>query len=155
MKNKTVIISIVVVLLIVGAGVFYFLTKDKNNTDTTAKNDTSNTASSSQEAKQEEPKKVSLSDALATIGATGNDGPVNGNTYTLNSVEYKFDEPSSWDTSMKQRQQACEQGYVNTGYQIATDGSTWFATTNNNEDLTPLVNALKGAGIDAKVASYC
>lgn len=155
MKNKTVIISIVVILLIVGAGVFYFLTKDGDDTNTSAKNNTENTANSSQEAKQEEPKKANLSDALATIGATGNDGPVNGNTYTLDGVEYKFDEPSSWDTSMKQRQQACEQGYVNTSYQIATDGSTWFATTNNNEDLTPLVNALKGTGIDAKVASYC
>lgn len=155
MKNKAVIISVIIILLVVGAGIFYFLTKGGNDTDTSAKNNTNNTANSSQETKQEEVKQVTLNDALATIGATGNEGPVNGNTYTLDGVEYKFDEPSSWDTSMKQRKQACEQGYVSTSYQVATDGSTWFATTNNNEDLTPLVNALKGAGINAEVASYC
>ncbi len=153
MKSKTVIIGTVVALLIIGSAVFYVLTKDKSDIGDAEEN---NTAGSSQSVEQADtPKEANLSDALATIGAAGNEGPVNGNTYTFSGVEYKFDEPSSWSASMNQRKQACEQGYINTGYQVATDGSTWFATTNYNEDLAALVNALKGAGIDAEVASYC
>lgn len=153
MKSKIVIISVVAVLSAVGAGAFYFLTKEDGNN--TATNGTNNTANSSQKTQQDATPKVSLSGALSTIGATGNEGPVNGNTYTLNGVEYKFDEPSNWGTSMNQRKQACDQGYVNTSYQVATDGSTWLATTNNNEDYAVLVNALEGAGINAEIASYC
>lgn len=155
MKNKTTIIAVVVTLLVVGAGAFYFLTKDESTANTTTTNSTDSTASSSQEAQQEATPTVTLSSALSKIGATGNGGPVNGNTYTLSSVEYKFEEPSNWQTSLNQRKQACDQGYINTSYQVATDGSTWFATTDNNSDYSALVNALKGAGINAEIASYC
>lgn len=152
MKSKTTIIGLVVALLIVGAGTFYFLTKEDSST--TTKNNADSTTNTS-EAQKETAPKVTLSGALSKIGATGNEGPVNGNTYTLSGVEYKFDEPSNWQTSLNQRKQACEQGYVNTSYQIVTDGSTWFATTDNNSDLGALATALKGAGINAEVASYC
>ncbi|HZM64354.1 MAG TPA: hypothetical protein VFB59_04445 [Candidatus Saccharimonadales bacterium] len=154
MKNKTTIIAVVIAVLVVGAGAFYFLTKDDNNINKTTTNSTNNTTSSSQEV-QQETTKVTLSSALSKIGATGNEGPVNGNTYTLNGIEYKFEEPSNWQTSLNQRKQACDQGFVNSSYQVATDGSTWFATTNSNSDLAALVTALKGAGINAEVASYC
>lgn len=154
MKSKTTIIGLIIALLIIGAGAFYFLTKEDSSTATKNKGADS-TANSSQETQQEETRAVTLSSALSKIGATGNEEPVNGNTYTLNGVAYKFDEPSNWQTSLDQRKQACEQGYVNTSYQIVTDGSTWFATTDNNSDLGALATALKGAGINAEVASYC
>jgi hypothetical protein len=156
MKSKTTIIVGVVVLLALVAGVFYFLTKDNSNSNTTATNNTESTANSTRETLQNEATPtVTLSGALSTIGASGSEGPVNGNTYTLNGVEYKFEEPSNWNTSMSQRKQACEQGYVNTSYQIVTDGSTWFATTDNNEDYSALATALKDAGIEVKIESYC
>ncbi len=155
MKSKTTIIAVVLALIVVGAGAFYFLTKKDGDTKATTTNSTSNTASTSQETKKEAAPTVTLSSALSKIGATGAEGPVNGTTYTFNNVEYKFEEPSNWQTSLSQRKMACEQGYVNTSYQIITDGSTWFATTNNNSDLAALADALKGVGIKAEVASYC
>ncbi|MGH7197071.1 MAG: hypothetical protein ACREGJ_04905 [Candidatus Saccharimonadales bacterium] len=155
MKSKTTIIAIVAALLVVGAGAFYFLTKKDSGTNTATTNSTNNAASSSQETQQEETPAVTLSGALSTIGATGSEGPINGNTYTLNGVAYKFEEPSNWQTSLNQRKQACEQGYISTSYQVVTDGSTWFATTDNNSDYSALVTALKGTGINAEIASYC
>jgi hypothetical protein len=152
-KSKTTIITVIVALLVIGASVFYFLTKEDGSA--TAKNNTGSSTNTSQETQKETAPKVTLSSALSKIGATGSEGPVNGNTYTLNGVQYKFDEPSNWQTSLNQRKQACDQGYINTSYQIVTDSSTWFATTDNNSDYSALVTALKGAGINAKIASYC
>jgi hypothetical protein len=155
MKNRSVIVCVVVALLVLGGGVFYFMNRDDSTSTNTAINNTEVKTAETQVTRQEEKKVITLSSALTTIGATGNAGPVNGNTYTFSGVEYKFDEPSNWQTSLSQRKMACEQGYINTSYQIVTDGSTWFATTNNNSDLAALVNALKGAGIKVEIASYC
>jgi len=154
MKNKKLIIAIVAVLIVLSVGAFYFISKGKDNT--TSKSRTEGTSSSqSSEAKTQETAKVTLSGALSQIGATGSSGPVNGNTYTFNEVEYKFEEPTNWSTSLNQRKQACDAGYVGTSYQVVTDESTWFASTDNNEDYAALVDALKGAGINATTASYC
>jgi hypothetical protein len=154
-KSKTVIITIIAAILVVGAGAIYFATKGGDSTATTTSTESSSNSSQSTNGQQEKTTKVSLSSALSKIGATGSDGPVNGNTYTLNGVEYKFEEPTSWDTSLNQRKQACDAGYVGTSYQVATDGTTWFATTDNNDDYGALITALKGAGLNATVASYC
>lgn len=154
MKSKTIIIIIVAVLLVVGAGAIYFVTKDDDSTATTSNAEGSSNNSKPQE-QSNDISKVSLSSALTKIGATGSDGPINGNTYTLNAVEYKFEEPTNWSTSLSQRKQACDAGYVGTSYQVVTDGATWFATTDNNEDYATLVTALEGAGINATTASYC
>ena len=159
--NNKLTIGIVVAVLVIGAGVFFYLNSSDDTDNNTSANESTVTTSQPQSAdevevtEQEVSEDVSLEDALSEIGATGNEGPVNGTTYTFEGVEYKFDVPSDWGTSMNQRQQACEQGYINTGYQIATDGETWFATTDFNEDLAQLVNALSDAGIEAVVDSYC
>ena len=149
MKSKTIIVGAVVALLLIGGAVFYLVTKEDSDTAM------QNTGNSSQETKQTATETISLSDALAEIGATGPEGPVNGTTYTFNGIEYKFDVPSNWDVTKNLRKQACDQGYVNASYQIATDGSTWAATTDYNENYSALVEALKGTGINAQIASYC
>lgn len=156
MKNKSVIVSVVVALLVLGGGAFYFMSKDDTtSTNTTTTSNSESKTAETQETKQEEKPKATLSSAISAIGATGNAGPVNGTTYTFNGVAYKFEEPSDWNTSLSQRKQACDQGYINTSYQVATDGKSWFATTDSNADYLALVDALKGAGIEAKVDSYC
>lgn len=154
MKRKSVIIILVIVaVLIVGIGAIYAFSLGENNQPSAG---TSNDANEvSQEAQNNNVSAISIGDALSTIGAVGSEGPVNGNTYIFNDVEYKFEQPTSWDTSLSQRKQACDMGYINTSYQVVTDGSTWFATTNNNSDYAVLMNALKDVGVKAEIASYC
>ncbi len=72
-----------------------------------------------------------------------------------NGVRYEFMVPSNWKQDMNLRMQACNEGYINTGYNMVSDGSSWYATTDFEEDNTKLVNALNEIGFESQVVSYC
>ena len=99
-------------------------------------------------------KKLTLQQAIQKIGMTCT-GPSNAPVCTYNNVQYQFTIPSSWSTDQALRTKACNEGYVNTTYAVATDGSTWYATTNQNSDINTLVSALTKTGITVESATYC
>ena len=99
-------------------------------------------------------KKVTLQQAIQQIGMACT-GPSNAPDCTYNSVQYQFTIPSSWSADQALRTKACNQGYINSDYAVATDGSTWYATTNQNSDINTLVSALAQTGIKVESATYC
>lgn len=74
---------------------------------------------------------------------------------TWNETEYGFMIPADWEDDRAKRIQACEQGYINDGYNMVTDGETWYATANFEEENSELVNAFDEIGFKSSVASYC
>jgi hypothetical protein len=93
--------------------------------------------------------------ALDAIGADC-DKPLRVETdCTWKGVAFTLDSPADWQQTADLRQQACDQGYVNTGYLIATDGESWFAAADYNQDTRALAIALQEAGLNADVQGYC
>jgi hypothetical protein len=94
---------------------------------------------------------VTIEVALDAIGADCDMPP----HCTWRGTTFSLDIPADWQQSADLRQQACDQGYVNTGYLIATDGESWFAAAAYNEDTRALASALQTAGLNAEVQGYC
>lgn len=117
--------------------------------------DTTNTVTTEQSAVNETQKEVmTLSVAQETIGMECEGSNV-GMDCKWNEIEYGFLVPASWENDQTKRVQACDQGYINESYNMVSDGSTWYATTNFEKDNTTLVGALNEVGFESRVISYC
>ena len=72
-----------------------------------------------------------------------------------NGVEYDFYVPTNWQEDIKLRQLGCDEGYINPGYNMVSDGSTWYATTDFEKDNAALVTAFGKTSLEAKTIPYC
>ena len=94
---------------------------------------------------------VTLAAAITAAGAKCTNGPKQ--TCTLDSVSFELS-VDGWRAERAQREKACSQGYVNSSYQIVTDGRG-VITTDHNSDYAAILSALKKHGADARQANYC
>lgn len=60
-----------------------------------------------------------------------------------------------WDRDADLRKQACDEGFINPQYLIATDGNTWFAAADFNDETREIASALREIGLIANVQGYC
>lgn len=148
----------VVILVVIGAATFFFINRDSGDTSTDTNNSTqqqATTATETQEQESEQAAAVAIDDALAAIAASCQPSGATESTCTYKGKEYTLTKPSNWSNDGNLRKQACEQGYVNSNYQILSNGSSFYFTTDNNEDLQSLSTALNNAGAEVTVVAYC
>ena len=72
---------------------------------------------------------------------------------TLDGVSFELTE-DSWQADAADRRRACDEGYVNTRYQLLTDGD-WTISTDQNADYLTIQDALAPHGINAEIKPYC
>lgn len=97
---------------------------------------------------------MDLSEAQEKIGMTCVGSDV-GMDCEWNNTEYSFLIPVSWENDRAKRIQACQEGYINEGYNIVSDGESWYATTDYEEGNTALTSAFSKIGFENRVVSYC
>ena len=140
----------VVIGLLVGGFLMFSSNDSTDNTKSTKEQTSSNT-----QQKETQEEKISLEDAISTIGMDCKSSGAIESECTWNGKKYTLTKPSDWSKDESLRNQACDQGYINANYQILSDGSSFHFTTDFNEDLPTLETALNDASIDAKVIPYC
>ena len=152
-NNLRWLIAGIVALLLLGGG--YLLLKGDNEAQSTNQSEASPTNPSINNSKKDiAGQTIVLEDAIKKIGMVCS-GPDFEAECTWEGLKYTLSKPSDWSRDIKLRQQACDQGYINTGYLIVSDKSTWTISTDQNSDSVKLADALKGAGAIAEAIHYC
>lgn len=98
---------------------------------------------------------ITLKEALDAIGAKCQ-RPLSVQSHcTWHGFTFSLEIPSDWERTAELRARACDEGYINPAYLIATDGETWFAAGDYNADTRKLAAALRKAGFRVELRSYC
>jgi hypothetical protein len=63
--------------------------------------------------------------------------------------------PHDWNADARLRQRACDEGYINTDYQVVGDGTTWYAAIDSHEEGVAIINVLAAAGYVTGFFDYC
>lgn len=154
--NTTVKVAIgVVILAVIGAATFFFINKDDSDTSTDTNNSAQQQNITVAQEQESEAAAVTIDDAMAKIAMSCQSSGATESTCTYQGKEYTLTKPTNWSNDGNLRKQACEQGYINSNYQILSDGSSFYFATDQNEDLQPLSTALNGAGVKVNVVAYC
>ncbi|QJD51540.1 hypothetical protein SEA_EVAMON_45 [Gordonia phage Evamon] len=96
---------------------------------------------------------LSMEDALTTAGATCNAGSRAGEQdCTLNGVSFSLS--SDWSESATLRARACSEGYIDPGFQVLTDGTS-YVFADYHSDYPAIASALKEQGVSTKTTNYC
>jgi hypothetical protein len=143
MKRKTAlgVIAIISVIILTGCS------KENNN-------DPRVSASEKKDVATTKTKGISLEDAYKKIGMECS-GPDFQATCSWNGISYTLSKPSDWNKDVQLRNKACDEGYINPEYLLASDDQSWRISTDQNEDTVKLTDALTEAGLKAKAVRYC
>ncbi|MGH7195292.1 MAG: hypothetical protein ACREGA_00765 [Candidatus Saccharimonadales bacterium] len=159
MKTGIKIAGGVVVAAII-AVVVIVLVNNGNNPSKTADQTNEPTAKTTQKTQpksqpKQEAKAVTIDQAVAKISMQCQSSGATQSGCTWNGKKYTLAKPSDWSADQSKRKQACDQGYVNSNYQILTDSKSYYFTTDYNQDLQALSTALNKTGVTAHLAAYC
>lgn len=78
-----------------------------------------------------------------------------GFTCAVNGVEIGVGVPRDWIADERLRSRACDEGYINTEYQVVGDDESWYAAIDYHDDGVALVDALAAAGYVTGFFDYC
>lgn len=105
----------------------------------------------------EEPAAAAPAGIVEAITAAGGQcGPVAERTErscTLNGVSFTLAE-TGWESQAADRQRACDEGFINTEYQLLSDGR-WTIAADYDEDYATIRSALAGQRVTAELRPYC
>lgn len=71
----------------------------------------------------------------------------------VNGVEFQL-AVDGWTRQAADRERACAEGYVDTNYQVLSDG-TWVLSTDYNDDLEMIQTTLAADGVNGTIRPYC
>lgn len=147
----------IVVLAAIGAAGFFILNKDASNGSSTAsqQKNTAGTSPAEEQQSEETSQAITIDDAIATANISCTSSGATESSCTFKGKEYTLTKPTDWDKDKELRKQACDQGYINSNYQILTGSNSFYFSTDYNEDLKTLSKALNDAGADVSLAAYC
>lgn len=92
-----------------------------------------------------------MDDALAAAGAECASG-TGERDCTLNGVSFTLSD--SWKQSAGMRERACTEGYINTDYQVLTDGTSYISS-DYDTDYPAIASALEEQGVTVETTDYC
>jgi hypothetical protein len=102
------------------------------------------------------PKPTTLEEALTEVGAKcyrlvgDTDCTLSGTAFIVSVIA-----AGKWDQNEALRDRACDQGYINPRYVIATDGETFTLGSEFNDETRAIAKSLSEVGLDLKVVTYC
>ncbi|UCZ88692.1 hypothetical protein [Gordonia sp. WA4-43] len=94
---------------------------------------------------------MSMDDALTAAGADCAAG-TGERDCTLNGVSFTLSD--SWKQSAGMRERACTEGYINTDYQVLTDGTSYISS-DYDTDYPAIASALEEQGVTVETTNYC
>ncbi|QOC56053.1 hypothetical protein SEA_CLOWN_55 [Gordonia phage Clown] len=94
---------------------------------------------------------ASIDEVLAAAGASCTADGKDQNC-TMNGVNFTV--TPGWESSAAMRGRACDEGFINTSYQVLRGGD-WFIAADYDEDYPKLAAALEGQGVSAETVDYC
>ena len=128
---------------------------DSTSTSTTATTTTTASSSAADETSTTTstaaPADVSMDDALAAAGADCAAG-TGERDCTLNGVSFTLSD--SWKQSAGMRARACTEGYINTDYQVLTDGTSYISS-DYDTDYPAIASAIEEQGVTVETTNYC
>jgi hypothetical protein len=72
-----------------------------------------------------------------------------------NGVEYDVYVVQDWEEAQRINNFGCDEGYINRGYNMVSDGATWYATTDFEKDNNSLEVALNNSGLMSDTIPFC
>lgn len=148
MKTSRIVILSGLILLALAVGACSSNNKDEKQTGSSK--------TSQQTTSTEETKPVTtIEDSITAIDMKCQSTGATESTCQWDGKTYIFDKPTNWSQNASLRKKACDEGYVNTNYQMLSDGASFTFTTDYNEDLQSLNTALSGANANVRIVGYC
>ena len=97
----------------------------------------------------------SLGGALGEIGVTCR-MPLSVESHCAwHGLKFSVRVPKDFAHDEELRSKACDQGYVDPSFLIATDGSGWTVTSDSNDDTRAVAQALASTGLEVNLEGYC
>lgn len=152
-KNKGKFIATASVLFLATITLAGCSNKNSDVSQLPVSEEVSQKAINSQE-RTEEPMGPSLEEVFKKIGMRCS-GPDFQATCSWNGKSFTISKPSDWNKDIQTRNKACDDGFINPEYLLVSDNKSWRISTDYNEDVVSLSEALTKEGVEAKAIRYC